>query len=80
MLKRLLAVTLAIGLAGMTTWSSGPTGSHGMAGAMPLESAFDSELAGPVGGGGGGADDGASAADLSGIAREAGLGDMEGYY
>lgn len=79
MLKRLLAVTLAIGLAGMTTWSSGPTGSHGMAGAMPLESAFDSELAWPAGGGGGG-EEGASAADLSGIAREAGLGDMEGYY
>ena len=79
MLKRLLAVTLAIGLAGMTTWSSGPTGSHGMAGAMPLESAFDSELAWPTGGGGGSGDDGA-ASDLSGIAREAGLGDIEGYY
>lgn len=79
MLKRLLAVTLAIGLAGMTTWSSGPTGNHATAGAMPLESAFGDELAWPAGGGGGSGAE-APTGDISGIAGEAGLGDMEGYY
>lgn len=79
MLKRLMAVTLAIGLCGMVAWSSGP--SDARAGAVPFDA--DALITEPwgaegltSGGGGGQMPD----IDLSEVAGEAGLGGAESYY
>jgi hypothetical protein len=80
MLKRLMAVTLAIGLCGMVAWSSGP--SDARAGAAPFDAdALISEPWGAEGltsGGGGGGH--RPDIDLSDVAGEAGLGGAENYY
>jgi hypothetical protein len=79
MLKRLMAVTLAIGLCGMVAWSSGP--SDARAGAAPFDA--DALITEPweaegltSGGGGGHRPD----LDVSEVAGEAGLGGSESYY
>lgn len=80
MLKRLMAVTLAIGLCGLVAWSSGP--SDARAGAPPFDAdALITEPWGPggltSGGGGGGT---MPDINLSEVAGEAGLGAAETYY
>jgi hypothetical protein len=80
MLKRLMAVTLAIGLCGMVAWSSGP--SDARAGAAPFDA--DALITEPwgaegltSGGGGGGT---MPDIDVSEVAGEAGLRGAENYY
>lgn len=81
MLKRMMAVTLAIGLCGLVAWSSGPTDTRAHAGAIPFapEALITEPWApdeGLTGGGGGGAPD----IDMSDLAREAGLGGSESFH
>lgn len=81
MLKRLMAVTLAIGLCGLVAWSSGPSVARAGAPAFDAD-ALITEPWGPEGltsgrGGGGGT---MPDINLSEVAGEAGLGGAETYY
>lgn len=80
MLKRLMAVTLAIGLCGMVAWSSGPSDARAGAASFDADALitepWGAEGLTSGGGGGGSMPD----IDVSEVAGEAGLGGSESYY